>query len=175
MSSLNIFFLFRFYLPSEDVIHLDSLYPKKQSNSFGWSRPSGFEDEFCRCVFLYFAVISSRKSRWPFVWTYLNFLNPRMVVEICPLVLEKNIFLNVNCQCISLLSLLEKGSGPSFKQSWITFTQGCFVTNLVEIGLVFLERNISLRVYMYFCYFAIISPWKMNLNKIHLNKIEFPN
>ena len=30
----------------------------------------------------------------------------------------------------------------SFEQSWIPFTQGCFVSSLVEIGSVVLEKNI---------------------------------
>ena len=53
-------------------------------------------------------------------------------------------FLNV-CQCIlafSQLSLLGKGRGHSFEQTWIPFTQGCFVTSLVEIGSVVLEKKI---------------------------------
>ena len=53
-------------------------------------------------------------------------------------------FLNV-CQCIlafSQLSLLGKGRGHSFEQTWIPFTQGCFVPSLVEIGSVVLEKKI---------------------------------
>ena len=33
-----------------------------------------------------------------------------------------------------LLSPLVKGHGPSFENTWITFSQGCFVPNLVDIG-----------------------------------------
>ena len=32
--------------------------------------------------------------------------------------------------------------GPSFEQTWIPFTQGCFVPSLVEIGPVILEKKI---------------------------------
>ena len=49
------------------------------------------------------------------------------LVEIGPVVLEKKIF--KFCQCIfaiSLFSPLQKGHGPSFEQTWITFIQGCF-------------------------------------------------
>ena len=35
-----------------------------------------------------------------------------------------------------------KGCGPSFEQTWIPFTQGCFVPSLVEIGSVVLEKKI---------------------------------
>ena len=48
-------------------------------------------------------------------------------------------------QCIFailLLSPLWKGRGPSCEQSWIPFTQGCFVPSLVEIGSVVLEKKI---------------------------------
>ena len=50
------------------------------------------------------------------------------LVEIGQVVVEKKI-LKV-CQCIfaiSLLSPLGKGCGPSFEQTWIPFTKGCFV------------------------------------------------
>ena len=36
---------------------------------------------------------------------------------------------------------LEKGRGPSFEQTWIPSTQGCFVPTLVEIGPVVLEKK----------------------------------
>ena len=42
----------------------------------------------------------------------------------------------------SLLSPFGKGQGPSFEQTWIPFTQGCFVPSLVEIGSVVLEKKI---------------------------------
>ena len=40
------------------------------------------------------------------------------------------------------VSPLEKGQGSSFEQTWIPFTQGCFVPNLVEIGLMVLVERI---------------------------------
>ena len=64
------------------------------------------------------------------------------LVEIGPVVLEKKISLFRQCIfTISLLSLLGKGHGPSFKETLIPFTQGCFVPSLVEIGHVVLERK----------------------------------
>ena len=39
-----------------------------------------------------------------------------------------------------LISPLENGRFPSFEQTWILFTQGCFVPSLVEIGLVVLDN-----------------------------------
>ena len=34
--------------------------------------------------------------------------------------------------------------GSSFDQTWIPFTQGCFVPSLVEIGLVVLEKKMKM-------------------------------
>ena len=70
------------------------------------------------------------------------------LVEIDPVVLEKKI-LKV-CQCIfaiSLLTPLGKGRGPSFEQTWILITQGCFVPGLVKIGPVVLEKIKMWKVY----------------------------
>ena len=41
------------------------------------------------------------------------------------------------------LSPLWEGRGPSFEQTWIPFTQGYFVPNLVEIGPVVLEKKMK--------------------------------
>ena len=37
---------------------------------------------------------------------------------------------------------LEKGGAFSFEETWIHFTQGCFVQSFVEIGSVVLEKKI---------------------------------
>ena len=43
-----------------------------------------------------------------------------------------------------------KGRGPSFEQTLIPFSQGCFETSLVEIGLAVIEKNIfTLRQYIF--------------------------
>ena len=39
------------------------------------------------------------------------------------------------------LSNLGKGRDPSFEQTWIPFTHGCFESSLVEIGQVVLETK----------------------------------
>ena len=84
------------------------------------------------------------------------------LVEIGSVVLEKRFlkFFNV-VFAISLLSTLGKGCGPSFEQSWISFSQECFVLSLVEICSVGLEKKI-LKVFIFnaFCYFITISSWK---------------
>mgnify|MGYP003692099707 CR=1 FL=1 len=71
-------------------------------------------------------------------------------------------------QCIFAIMLLSPhGSGPSFGQTWIPFTQECFVPNFIEIGPVVLEKKNFKFSSMYF---VIISPWK-NM-ALHLNKLE---
>ena len=39
-----------------------------------------------------------------------------------------------------------KRAGPSFEETWIPFTQGCFVPNLIEIGQGVLEKMKMLKV-----------------------------
>ena len=60
---------------------------------------------------------------------------------------------------ISLSSLLGKGSDPSFKQTWIPITSGCFVPNLFEIGLEF-WRTRFLNFFNLFRYFRYFVPLK---------------
>ena len=43
-----------------------------------------------------------------------------------------------------LLSPFGKGRDPSFEQTWIPFTQGCFVPSLIEIGPVVLEKKMKM-------------------------------
>ena len=64
--------------------------------------------------------------------------------------------------------------GSSFEQTWIPFTQGCFVQRLVEIGPVVLEKKILKFRQCIFAICVIISPWKRaglfiwtNLNPLH--------
>ena len=95
--------------------------------------------------FRYFVIICPWKLAWPFIITNLNSLYPRM---LCAKFSwnwssgsEEKIF--KYCQCIfdtSLLSPLSKGSGPAFDQTWIFFSQECFVPSLVDIGPVVLEK-----------------------------------
>ena len=57
------------------------------------------------------------------------------LVEIGPVVFKKKIFkFRQDIFTISLLSPLGKGRAPTFEQSEIPFTRGCFVPSLVKIG-----------------------------------------
>ena len=42
------------------------------------------------------------------------------------------------------LSPIGKGHDPSFEQTWIPYTLGCFVQSLVEIGPVILENKMEM-------------------------------
>ena len=43
------------------------------------------------------------------------------------------------------LSPVGKGNGPSLEQTWIPFTQGCFVPSYVKLGPVVLEKKSKIR------------------------------
>ena len=64
------------------------------------------------------------------------------LVEIGPVVLEKKIFAIIFI--ISLLSPFGKRCGPSFKQTLVSFTQGCFVQILVDTGEVVLDNKMKM-------------------------------
>ena len=69
------------------------------------------------------------------VWLKFQMKKMLIFVEISPLVLEKKIFrFRQYIFAISLAPSLEKERGPSFEQTWIPFTKGYFLPNLVVIG-----------------------------------------
>ena len=99
---------------------------------------------FCNLV-----IIFIWKRAWPFIWTNMNSLHPRMLhvcaglVEIGSVVLEKKILNFVNVYFAVLLSSpLKKWRFFSFEWNWNSFTQWCFVSNLVDIGQVDLAKKI---------------------------------
>ena len=63
-----------------------------------------------------------KMAKWFWRRRFLNFVN------------VFSIFRYLYFFAISQLSPLGKGQGPSFQQTWIPFTQGCFVPSLVENG-----------------------------------------
>ena len=101
--------------------------------------------------FFYFAIISTLRRAWPFIWTNLIPLHSRLLcaklVEVGSVVLKKS-FKSFQCIfIISQLSPLWERCGPSFAKTWIPFTQVCYVPSLVEIGLVVLEKMKIWKVY----------------------------
>ena len=80
-------------------------------------------------------------------------------------------FINVYRYFVKL-SPLGKGRGPSFVQTWIPFTQGCFVSSLVKIGSVDLEKK------KYFVHVFLLFRYYLPLEKgrgLHLKKLESPS
>ena len=57
---------------------------------------------------------------------------------------EKDFVNFVNAFLLFRNYLLKNLRGPSFEQSWFTFTQGCFVSSMVEIGPVVLEKKMKM-------------------------------
>ena len=133
--------------------------------------------------FQYFVIISPCKRAGPFIWTNLNPLHPRMHCA--------NFgwnWLSGSGEWDFLISSIYfryfviispwKRAGPSFEQTWILYTQGCFVPRLVATGSVVLDKKIFLILSIYFRYFVIISPCKRagpfiwtNLNPLHLRML----
>jgi len=68
---------------------------------------------------------------------------------------------------------LGKGQGPSFEQTWIPFTKGCFVPSLDEISSVVLEKK---NFKFLKCIFSICNYLPLEKDgALHLNKLESPS
>ena len=99
--------------------------------------------------FWYCVIFSPWKRAGSFIWTNLGALHRRMLCAVfgwnCSCgSWEEDIFNFVNVY----LLFRNKGWCSSFEQTWIPFTQGCFVPSLVEIDPVVLEKKIKmLKVY----------------------------
>ena len=81
-------------------------------------------------------------------------------VEVAQVVLEKIL----KClQCIFAIISLAKECGSLFEQTWIHFTQGCYVPNLVENGPVVLNKK-----FVFMCCQCIYSQFHYYLPPDHL-------
>ena len=83
---VNVFSLFCNYLPLEKVglfiwTNLNSIHQRMHCAKFGWNWPScsGEDFQISSMYFRYFVMISLWKRAWPFIWTNLNPLFPRML------------------------------------------------------------------------------------------------
>ena len=96
--------------------------------------------KFRRCTFAISKLSRVWKRAGSFIWTNLNPLHQGCILARW---FWRKIFLNfVNVFLLFRKSSpLGKGRGLSFEQTWIRFTQGCFVPSLVEIGLVVRRRR----------------------------------
>ena len=57
------------------------LHPKMLCAKFGWKWPFDSGEDFCFILsmhFRYFVIISPWEKTWPFIWTNLNPLHPKM-------------------------------------------------------------------------------------------------
>ena len=99
--------------------------------------------------FRYYVIISPWKRAGPFFWTIMNPLHPKI---LCTQFgwnwpsgsgAEDFLILSMHFRYFVIISL-GKRWGPSFEQTWIPFTQGCFVPSSVEIGSVVLEKKMKM-------------------------------
>ena len=131
--------------------NLNPLYPRMLCAKFGWNWPSGSGQEdflnFLNAFSLFLNYLPLEKIGA----LHLNKIeSPLPKDALCQVWLKlanwfwKRRFFKFP-QCIftiSQLSPLWKWWVPSFEQTWIPFTQGCFVPSLVEIGQLVLEKKI---------------------------------
>ena len=123
LNFVNVFLLFRFYLPLEKgmALHLFKLESTSSKNAVYqvfW---------ISSMYFRYFVIISPWKSVGHFIWTNLNPLHPK--IALCQVWLKlthwfwRRFFNIVNVFfAISLLSPCGKRQSPSFEQTWIPLT-----------------------------------------------------
>ena len=96
--------------------------------------PFDFFFSFCQCIFAISLLSPLKKGVVIHLNNFESFLS-----KDGPVVLEKGFF-----QWIFVTLHLKKERGLSFDQTWITFTQGCFISSLVEIGPVVLEKKMKI-------------------------------
>ena len=115
-------------------------------------------------MFFHFSIIISPWKRvGPLLWTNLNPLYPRMLCAkfgwnwLSGSGEEDFLnFVNLFLLFLNYLPLEKGGGGPSFEQTWIPFTQGCFVPTLVEIGPVVLEKK-TFKYFQHIFTFSLLS------------------
>ena len=129
--------------------------------------------------FRYFTIISPWKRTGSFIWINLNPLHPRMLRarfgwNWLSGSREKDCLISsVYFRYFTIISP-QKRTSPSFEQTWIPFTQGCFLESLVEIGSVVLEKKIFLNFVSVFSlfrdYLPLVEGWPFiwtNLYPLH--------
>ena len=150
LNFVNVFSLFRYYLPSEKGMALHFLFtqwcfvPRLVEIGPVVLKKKIFK--LCQCIFAISLLSPLRKGRGPsFDQTWILITQECFVptlFEIGPVVLRKKIFQVRQCIfAISLLSPLWKGRGPSFEQTWIPISEGCFVPSRLKLAQWFLRRS----------------------------------
>ena len=115
--------------------------------------------------FRYIVIISPRKRAWSFIWTKLNHLHPRVLcAKFAWLKLAQWFFIRRFLNWKRVLPL-------TFKQTWIPFTQGCFVSIWLKLAQWFWGRRFSNFINV----FSLIGnhlPLEQDV-ALHLNKLEY--
>ena len=135
--------------------------------------------DFKRCQYILTISLTSSlgKGRCPsFVKIWIPFTKWCFVASLVENGTEVLKILNQCCQCTCsyaclLMSALAKGFSPLFEQTWFTFTQGCFVQSLFEIGTVSLEKSFKCHFILLFCQYL---PLEMDVF-LQLNNFELPS
>ena len=132
--------------------------------------------KFLKCTFAISLLSPFGKGQCPiFEETWISFTQCKedlcqFFVEISTVALEKTIF---KCRQflfpILLLCPLGKGLGLSFEQTWIPYTQGCFVPSLVENDHIVQDEIFEFSS-MYFPPFHYYFPLERNMT-LHLHKL----
>ena len=102
---------------------------------------------FVNVFSLFLSYLPLEKSG-PFIWTNLNPLHLSMLCAKFDWNWPSGFgedFLNLSMYfCYIVIISPWKGWTLSYEQTWIPFTQGCFVPSLVEIGPVVLEKKMKM-------------------------------
>ena len=118
---------------------------------FGWNWPSGSGEQnfiyFVNVFSLFLSYLPLEKSG-PFIWTNLNPLHLSMLCAKFDWNWPSGFgedFLNLSMYfCYIVIIYPWKAWALSYEQTWIPFTQGCFLPSLVEIGPVVLEKKMKM-------------------------------
>ena len=125
---------------------MNPLYPRVLYAKFDWNRLCGSGEDFkiLSMYFWYFVIISHWLKVWPFRWTNLNPLLPRMLCAKY----DCNWHSGSAEEDFLILSMYLSYFIIIFPCKWvwsfIPFSQGIFVPSLVEIGSVVLEKRMKM-------------------------------
>ena len=133
--------------------NLNPLHPRKLWAKIGWNWPSGFGEEEFLISSMNFSLLRNylplekgraghlNKLEYPSLKDALG----QVWLKLAQWFWRRRFFYVVNVFfAFSKLFPLCKGQGPSFEQNWIPITQLCFVSSLVEIGPVVLEKKMKM-------------------------------
>ena len=133
---------------------LNPLHPMMLCAKFGWNWPSGSgEKDFkiSSMSFHYFVIISPWERAGPFIWTKRESPSPKDA--LCQVLLKLAQWFWRRwwkCEKLTMTTTTTTDNGQilirkaSLEQTWIPFTQWCFVLNLNEIRLVVPKKKMKM-------------------------------